>query len=77
MPSPDRDLADIDDWFQYHAPEAHQVHLLEEARQQFHGLATWLVTNVASSRERSVVLTDLRKVAMTVNQSIIFDRGES
>jgi hypothetical protein len=71
-----RDLEQIDDWFVYHAPNAHQVHLLEEARAQFHGMATWLVTNVADGRERAIALTDLRKVAMVFNQSIIFDKGE-
>jgi hypothetical protein len=70
------DLAQIDEWFAYHAPNAHQVHLLEEARAQFRNLAMWLVTNVADSRERAIALTDLRKAAMVVNQSIVFDRGE-
>lgn len=71
-----RDLATIEDWFVYHAPDARQAHLLEEARAQFRGLATWLAANVADSRERAIALTDMRKVAMTVNQAIIFDRGE-
>jgi hypothetical protein len=39
-------------------------------------MATWLVTNVADGRERAIALTDLRKVAMVFNQSIIFDKGE-
>lgn len=71
-----QDLDTIDDWFVYHAPDARQVHLLEEARAQFHGIAVWLVTNIADSRERAIALTDLRKVAMTVNQSIIFSKAE-
>ncbi len=69
------DLAMIDEWFAYHEPNAHQVHLLEEARSQFKTLATWLVTNVDNSRERAIALTDLRKVAMTVNMAVIFDQS--
>lgn len=71
-----RDIVQVDDWFSYRAPTPIQVRLLEEARAQFRGLATWLAANVADSRERAIALTDMRKVALTVNQAIIFDRGE-
>ncbi len=69
-----RDLDQVEDWFQYHAPTDAQRILLEDARNSFRLLARWLVLNVADSRERAIALTEMRKAAMAVNQSIIFDR---
>lgn len=73
----DKEISEVCDWFEYHAPTSAQREKLETARALFKVIGLWLVENVAASRERSVALTDLRKSAMVVNQAIIFDRSES
>lgn len=71
-----KDLAQIEDWFEYHAPTPHQVRVLEQLRQQIKAFAKWYVGNVADSRERAIGLTQLRLAVMALNQGVIFDRQQ-
>ncbi len=74
-PSLSAEIAEINDWFSYHAPDERQKYHLEDFRNEFRLLAEKLVVSVRNSRERAIALTELRKAAMCVNMAIIFDRS--
>lgn len=75
VPATDPEMAQIYDWFTYHAPTDEQQQLLKLARSKFYDLAMWLASNIDPSRERSIAMTELRKAAMVVNQAIIFQKN--
>lgn len=61
------DMADLDNWFKYHAPTPADVPVYEAIRDGGRTFAMLIAQNVPSSRERSLAFTALREAVMWAN----------
>jgi len=66
----EKDIADINNRFMYHAPKPGQNEKYISLRDQAGDLATEFLTLVPPSRERSLALTKLEEAVMWANAGI-------
>jgi hypothetical protein len=66
---------DLDNWFQYHAPNHTQQKQYETIRAAARHLAGVIIANTPTSADQTAAIRKLREAVMTANASIACDGG--
>jgi len=64
---------DLDRWFTYHAPEAHQIECYAHLRNVARELAIAIVKLCPSGPDQSAAIRKVREAVMTANAAIACD----
>ena len=70
VPTPDPDLAQLDNWFSYHSPTPEQVKQYAAINAASKALARVIIETCPQSADRSAALRLVREARMTANASI-------
>jgi hypothetical protein len=64
------ELAELDNWFTYHAATPEKVELYNHVRDESKKLAQYVMEHVARSADRTAALRSLRRTVMDINLAI-------
>ena len=74
----DDDVADLDNWFTYHAPTPEQIPAFEAIRDAGYEMAEKIMALVPPSADRSVALRKVREAVMNANAALAcYPEGQS
>lgn len=68
---------DLDNWFQYHAPNREQQKQYETIRAAALHLARVIVANTPASADQTAAIRKLREAVMTANASIACEEAQN
>jgi hypothetical protein len=74
---PELNETQIENWFQYHAPNANQSAKYEAIRKAARELALTIFKNTPAGADQSDAIRSVRNSAMTANQAIAVELGGS
>lgn len=66
----DEEMADLDNWFTYHAPTPDQVPVFEALRDAGHSMAEKIMALVPPSPDRTVAIRHVREAVMNANAAL-------
>lgn len=64
------ELAELDNWFSYHAGTPELIEKYNHVRESSKALATYIMENVPRSADRTAALRSLRNTTMAINLAI-------
>lgn len=72
------DVAELDNWFTYHAPTPEQVPVFEAIRDAGYQMAEKIMSLVPASPDRTVAIRNVREAVMNANASLAcYPEGKS
>jgi uncharacterized protein YeaO (DUF488 family) len=66
----EKERAELDNWFAYHAPTPEKVSQYSHIREEAKKLAEYVVEHVPASADRTAALRCLRNTVMSINLAI-------